>query len=86
MYCMLMMVLEVCNFFKSYQWKKLNSLRSVFRRQSLTQSTKTTKIKEVDISFAAHCHNVKVLLSNISFLIFAVSVLQVNDCHPCIPF
>jgi len=32
---------------------------------SLTE-LKTAKIKKADITFAAHCHNVNVLLSNIS--------------------
>jgi len=32
--------------------------------------TKTAKIKKADITFAAHCHNVNVLLSNISLFDF----------------
>jgi len=45
--------------------------------QSIIQSlfaqtcrTKTPKIKKADITFAAHCHNVNVLLSNISLFDF----------------
>jgi len=40
------------------------------RRQSLTltRRTKTAKIKKADITFATHCHNVNVLLNNISLL------------------
>jgi len=35
-----------------------------------TSRTKTPKIKKADITFAAHCHNVNVLLSNISLFDF----------------
>jgi len=53
--------------------KKLNSFKSLPGRQSLTRRTKTAKNQKADITFAAHCHNVTVLLSNISlfdFLLF----------------
>jgi len=33
-------------------------------RLSLTRRTKIAKIKKADITFAAHCHKVNVLLSN----------------------
>jgi len=36
----------------------------------VTRRTKTAKNKKADITFAAHCHNVNVLLSNISLFDF----------------
>jgi len=38
------------------------------KEQFKTVCKETAKIKKVDITFAAHCHNVNVLLSNISHL------------------
>ena len=52
--------------------KKLDSLKSC--------------VRTTDITFAAHCRNVNVFVSNISLIISAVLVLRVNDCRPYTPF
>ena len=64
--------------------EKNNSLKRCVRT-TVINSTKTAKIKKADITFAAHCNNVNVFLSNMSFFDFCC-FSRVNDCRPYTPF